>query len=118
VEPEELEGHGYASAAVLKPTLLGGISRTLRFAEYASRLDMQSVISSTYETGVGTVALLALAARVGGGVPAGLDTYRRLDGDVLRPRLDLPAPRVDVRAVARTRREFDRSLPAYPHRMT
>ena len=118
MEPEELEGHGYASAAVLKPTLLGGISRTLRFAEYASRLDMQSVISSTYETGVGTVALLALAARVGGGVPAGLDTYRRLDGDVLRPRLDLPAPRVDVRAVARTRREFDRSLPAYPHRMT
>jgi O-succinylbenzoate synthase len=114
IEPGALEDHGYARAVVLKPTLLGGISRTLRFAEYASRLGMRTVISSTYETGVGTVAIVALAARVGGGVPAGIDTYRRLAGDVLRPRLDLPAPRVDVRAMARTRREFDRPLPAYP----
>jgi o-succinylbenzoate synthase len=34
--PEALEGHAYARAVVLKPTLLGGISRALRFAHGAS----------------------------------------------------------------------------------
>jgi O-succinylbenzoate synthase len=109
MEPEALEEHPYARAVVLKPTLLGGLSRTLRFAKRASDLGMKPVISSAYETGIGTAALVALAAGVGeGGVPAGLDTYRRLAGDVLRPRLDLPAPRVDVRAG--TRREIDARL--------
>ena len=109
MHPEALEDHSYARAFVLKPTLLGGISRTLRFANLAWRLGAKPVISSTYEAGVGTAALVALAAGVGGEkVPAGLDTYRRLAGDILRPRLDLPAPRLDVRAA--TRCEIDRRL--------
>jgi O-succinylbenzoate synthase len=111
MEPEALENHGYARAVVLKPTLLGGISRTLRFADVASRLGMKPVISSAYETGVGTAALISLAAGMdGGGIPAGLDTYRRLAEDILRPRLDLPAARVDVRAMADARREIERRL--------
>jgi O-succinylbenzoate synthase len=111
LEPDALEDHEYARAVVLKPTLLGGISRTLRFADLASRLDIQPVISSAYETGVGTMALIALAAGVGDeAVPAGLDTYRRLAADVLRPRLDLPAARVDLREVFGTPREIDRRL--------
>jgi o-succinylbenzoate synthase len=113
MEPETLEDHGYARALVLKPTLLGGISRTLRFADVASRLGMKPVISSAYETGVGTAALVALAAGLGGEeVPAGLDTYRRLAEDVLNPPLDLPAPSVDVRVASR--REIYRPLLAYP----
>jgi o-succinylbenzoate synthase len=111
IEPEALEDHGYARAVVLKPTLLGGISRTLRFARLATRLGMRPVISSAYESGVGTSGLVALAAGVGDEeVPAGLDTYRRLAEDVLRPRLKLPAPRVDVRALFDGRRGIERRL--------
>jgi O-succinylbenzoate synthase len=111
MEPEALEEHLYTRAVVLKPTLLGGLSRTLRFAERASDLGMKPVISAAYETGIGTAALVALAAGVGEeGVPAGLDTYRGLAEDVLRPRLDLSTPRVDVRAVAGARREIDARL--------
>jgi o-succinylbenzoate synthase len=111
MEPEALRDHGYIRAVVLKPTLLGGISRTLRFADLASRLGMRPVISSAYETGVGMAALVALAAGVGDEeVSAGLYTYRRLSEDVLRPPLDLPAPRVDVFAMAGTRREIERRL--------
>ncbi len=98
--PETLREHRYASAVVLKPTLLGGISRTLRLAEQAVELSMRPVISAAYESGVGTAALVALAADIGDvAVPAGLDTYRRLAEDVLEPRLPLPASRVDVREV-------------------
>lgn len=97
MSPEGLERHGYARAVVIKPTMIGGISQTLRLAEEAHRLGITPVISSAYETGVGAGALLALAAATGGGsVAAGLDTYRRLGADVLHPPLDVTAPRVDL----------------------
>lgn len=105
--PEELAAHDYARAVVLKPTLLGGISRTLRLAEEAHRLGMTPVISSAYETGVGTLGLISLAAIVGE-APAGLDTYRRLARDVLIPPLDLGVPRIDVGEALGIAREVDR----------
>ena len=108
MEPEELEEHGYARAVVLKPTLLGGISRTLRTAERALRLGMTPVLSSGCESGVGTAALVALAAGIGDHpVPAGLDTYRALAGDVLDMPLALPAPRVDVGETMNASRKVD-----------
>lgn len=98
MEPESLVEHRYTGAVVIKPSLLGGISRVMRLAERAVSLGMRPVISSAYETGVGTSALLALAAAVGDEeIPAGLDTYRRLASDVIEPRLPLPAPRLRTR---------------------
>jgi O-succinylbenzoate synthase len=97
MEPEVLEEHRYAQAVVLKPTLLGGVSKTLRMAERALHLGMTPVVSSAYESGVGTAALVALAAGIGERpVPAGLDTYRALADDVLDTPLGLPAPSVDA----------------------
>jgi o-succinylbenzoate synthase len=97
MEPEDLEAHRYAQAVVLKPTLLGGIERTLRLAGRALDLGMTPVVSSAYESGVGTAALVALAAGIGEHpVPAGLDTYRALAEDVLDTPLALPAPHLDV----------------------
>jgi O-succinylbenzoate synthase len=108
MEPEELEGHRYARAVVLKPTLLGGISPTLRVAGRALRLGMTPVLSSAYEGGVGTAALVALAAGIGDhAVPVGLDTYRALAGDVLDAPLALPAPSVDVGETAVASRTVD-----------
>lgn len=101
--PEMLVEHGYAGAVVIKPTLLGGISQALRMASRAREIGARPVISSAYETGVGTAALVALTAGIGE-TPAGLDTYRRLAEDVVERRLPLPAPRLDVRdAVTRGR---------------
>jgi o-succinylbenzoate synthase len=108
MEPEVLEDHPYAGAVVLKPTLLGGISSTLRMAELALRLGMTPVVSSAYESGVGTAALVALAAGIGERpVPAGLDTYRALAADVLDKPLGLPAPSVDVGETAIASRAVD-----------
>ena len=99
--PEALERHRYAAAVVMKPTSLGGISRVLRLADRATSLGLRPVVSSAYEAGVGTAALVALAAGIGGGgIPAGLDTYRRLAGDVVEPRLPLLASHVSVREAA------------------
>ena len=107
MEPERVE-ETFAVAFVLKPTLFGGISRTLRMAGRALRLGVTPVISSAYESGVGTAALLALAAGIGDrAVPAGLDTYRRLVADVLVSPLDLSAPSVRVREANDASRRVD-----------
>jgi O-succinylbenzoate synthase len=100
MEPEKVE-ETFAVAFVLKPTLLGGISRTLRVAEQALRLGVTPVVSSAYESGVGTAALVALAAGIGERpVPAGLDTYRTMAGDVLETPPNLSAPSVGIRETA------------------
>jgi O-succinylbenzoate synthase len=95
-------------AFVLKPTLLGGLSRTLRVAGQALRLGVTPVVSSAYESGVGMAALVALAAGIGDcPVPAGLDTYRAMAEDVLETPLKLPAPDVDVGETAQASRTID-----------
>ncbi len=104
--PEDLGRHAYARAVVLKPTLLGGVSRVLGLAEKAKALGMAAVVSSSYEGGVGMGALVALAASVGE-EPAGLDTYRALAEDVIEARLPLPAPAVDVRETMEAARAVD-----------
>jgi o-succinylbenzoate synthase len=107
MEPEKVE-ETFAAAFVLKPTLLGGISRTLRAAGRALRLGVTPVLSSAYESGVGTAALVALAAGIGDRpVPAGLDPYRAIAEDVLKTPLKLPAPGVDVRETADASRTID-----------
>jgi O-succinylbenzoate synthase len=69
---------------------------------------MTPVVSSAYESGVGTAALVALAASIRDrSVPAGLDTYRALAGDVLDTPLRLPAPSLDVGATAVASRAVD-----------
>ncbi len=99
--PDDLAGHGYAAAAVLKPLVLGGVRASLDWGRAAQRLGLVPVVSSAFETGVGTRHALALAAALaatGIAAPAGLDPYTYLATDVLAPRLPLDAPRVDVEA--------------------
>jgi O-succinylbenzoate synthase len=106
METGDLGRHAYAGAVVLKPTLLGGVSRVVGLAERAKALGMAAILSSSYEGGVGIGALVALAASVGE-EPAGLDTYRALAEDVIEAPLPLPAPSVDVREAVEAARAVD-----------
>jgi len=94
--PEELVKYAGLTAVVLKPTVLGGLSRALAFAHTALCLRAYPVISAVYESGVGIAALARFAMALGGNAAAGLDTYRALASDVLKKRLPLPAPWVQV----------------------
>jgi O-succinylbenzoate synthase len=89
--------HPYAAAVLLKPTLVGGMQAAQRLAYEAARLGMQPVLSASFESGVGLRALVAFAAGLGTkDVPMGLDTFRRLQTDVIQPRLPLNGPCVIV----------------------
>lgn len=89
VSPEELGRFSRAVALVLKPTLMGGFSVCRRFADAGGALGMRSVVSACFESGVGIYSLGRFAASLPLASAAGLDTYSRLGGDVLRRRLDL-----------------------------
>ena len=91
---EGAEIRGWAAAAVLKPTLVGGLVATLRRAAEAEAVGVRAVVSASFESGVGLRGVAALAAATGA-EPAGLDTYRWLAADVTGP-LPFDRPHVDV----------------------
>lgn len=97
-EPRALSRECGVTAVVLKPTLLGGVQKTLAWMNAAAENGVTPVISSSYETGVGLRMLVALAS-IGPDTPVGLSTYDRLSQDVLRSRLNLEGPSVDVSTV-------------------
>lgn len=96
--PEEVPEALPVRAVVLKPTLLGGITETRRWAAWARHHNAAPVVSASYESGVGLRMLVALAGALSNG-PVGLSTYPRLAADVLRPRLPLDGAAVDVEQV-------------------
>ena len=89
ISPPELPAFKGASALVLKPTLMGGFKVCRDFAEAGDALGMASVVSACYESGVGIYALGRFSLTLPRSVAAGLDTYSRLEADVLCERLDL-----------------------------
>jgi O-succinylbenzoate synthase len=78
------------AAVILKPTLLGGFKACVDLANQAVSIGAMPVISSTYESGVGTIGLAALAAFVTRpDDAAGLDAHWQLGEDVLKHRLEI-----------------------------
>jgi O-succinylbenzoate synthase len=90
ISPEGLTDFEGAAALVLKPTLFGGFGICREFAEAGAALGMSSVVSAAFESGVGIYALGRFAASLEKISAAGLDTYSRLESDLLRQRLEFP----------------------------
>jgi len=93
--PERLTAADGIAAVVLKPTLLGDISVARRWTRAAAAVGAATVLSSSYESGVGTRMLLALAS-AWSDAPAGLAAHVRLAEDVLSPRMRLDGPTASV----------------------
>ncbi len=86
-----------AVAAVLKPTLLGGFEITMYLARKAMNLGMTPVVSASFESAVGIIALANLASYINeGDVAAGLDTYDWFVSDVLDAPLPVENGRLDL----------------------
>lgn len=87
-------------AVVLKPTLLGGIGATARWAASARAHGARIVLSTSFESGIGLLGLVALAAAYGGDTTAhGLGAHDRLAADVLHPFATWRGDRIDVAAL-------------------
>lgn len=88
IQPAGLVNWSFASYLIIKPTLLGGILHGDAFVRMGLRMGMKSVVSSSYESGLGLCYLAALTTRWSlEGHAAGVDTYRGFASDVLKDRL-------------------------------
>jgi O-succinylbenzoate synthase len=82
LEPDDFS---FARAAVLKPTLLGGIRQVLRLAEAFAEAGIDPVVTSSFESAIGLFGLAAVAAACpGSGQAAGLDTLRFFETGLTR----------------------------------
>lgn len=104
-----LDEASFIAAVVLKPTLLGGIAATRRWADRAEGNDVLAVMSAAYESGVGLRMLAAIAASLPA-IPVGLSTYNRLAADVLTPPLSMNGPTVSVTELYASRVDLEGSL--------
>lgn len=85
------------AAVILKPTLMGGVFQSAAWIEQAQQLGITPVITSSFESGVGLLTLAHLAALTCRDVPVGLDTASWFDQDVLQPKFDNEAGRINLK---------------------
>lgn len=84
-------------ALVIKPTLTGSIQTCKGWADLAKKKRVSVVISSSYESGVGTYHLACLARQIQSPKRAvGLDPYRTILDDVLTEKLQIKGGRLYI----------------------
>lgn len=87
----------YISALVLKPSVIGGIARTMRLVQLARERALDAVLSSAFDTGVALSVYACLAATANEReVACGLDTYKQLAYDLPVERFRATDGRVDT----------------------
>lgn len=109
LKPEQWTHLPGVAVVVLKPMLLGGFEVCGQLARTAAHAGIRAVVSSSFESGVGTLGLIALVAALQtSGDAAGLDPYRWLADDVLEVPPRFEAGEVDVSAITRLQLRLDR----------
>jgi len=97
LRPESIIVPSDVVALVLKPTVLGGLTATARWLDFARQHGLKAVITSVFESGVGLAHLAnCAAALLETDTPLGLDTYRWLGEDLPTVRFSATHARIDV----------------------
>jgi len=69
-------------AIIIKPTVIGGIQKSLKLIRFADQNGITSVISDTFQTGIGLSTLIAIGHLIHSEIPMGFDTYSWLKQDI------------------------------------
>ncbi|HMP89743.1 MAG TPA: o-succinylbenzoate synthase [Kiritimatiellia bacterium] len=96
LQPDSLPALKNLVALVIKPTLLGGITPALKWRNWAGKHECFCSISSTFESGVGMIGLLAMAGAKFHDRSAGLDTYSMLADDIIKPPIEIKNGRMGI----------------------
>jgi o-succinylbenzoate synthase len=92
-EVKSIEG---VDLLILKPAILGGIEKIWEITSRARTVGLTSVVSSTFESGIGILALANIAACLSRFKDAGLDTLKWFDHDLLNEKILYRKGRIDV----------------------
>ncbi len=95
LQPDMLNDLYALKAIVLKPTLLGYTS-TMMFAKKAFALGIQPVISSSFETSIGSYVLASMGAVIDSKISIGLDTLSWFEDDLIATPLTISNGKIDL----------------------
>ena len=79
---EQIRGISGVETIIIKPTILGGIEKTVQLIAKAGNCAMCTVISSAYESSLGIWTLANIAAAVPSNGASGLDTLKYFTEDI------------------------------------
>lgn len=82
--------------AILKPTRLGGIEKSVQLIKEAQRYGISTVLSSCYESSIGILGLANLAGVSSRHQGAGLDTLKFFKEDVLKKPIAIEHGKIDI----------------------
>lgn len=108
IEPEHYCWDSSIKAIVLKPTIVGGLARSIQIIKSAQSAGIYPVFSSAFESGL-TLSFLAQLAAVFSppGCAAGLDTFKWLKEDLLEKPFRVRQGRVEVKKIAARSRKIN-----------
>lgn len=103
--PIETFSHLYGF--ILKPTILGGKKGCAPFVHFAQKHNLKVVFSPTFESGLGLLQILSVAAHFNLlNDPLGLDTHRYLAHDLLFPSVNFNTPKITVAGPHKVNRDL------------
>jgi o-succinylbenzoate synthase len=85
----QLQTANYLAAVVIKPTVIGGLTRAIQIADTCMQTVKMPVISAAIESSLGLSTLAHLASSLGLDIPIGLDTARLFATDLISPVLSM-----------------------------
>lgn len=80
---KEIKSFDGVEIVILKPTLLGGFEKITHMVQEAHAYGLQTILTSTFESGIGLRALANLAASYSKHTTVGLDTAKWFSQDVV-----------------------------------
>lgn len=86
---------------ILKPTMLGGIEKAWQWRQQAHQIAIRTIISSSFESSIGISFFANLAACPSILDPAGLDTLKYFQDDLLQYPIELSKGNMPVRTPVR-----------------
>ena len=81
---KEVKSFDGVEIVILKPTLIGGFEKITHMVEEARAYGLQTILTSTFESGIGLRALANLAASYSKHTTVGLDTAKWFSQDIVR----------------------------------
>jgi len=81
---------------VLKPTILGGLKKILDIMSQAKHWGLKTIISSSFESDIGLLTLANLASCNERDTPAGLDTLKWFNQNLLKEKLNIQNGKLEI----------------------
>jgi len=106
---EEIKSISGVDTIVLKPTMLGGIEKTLQLMTQAENFALDAVISSSLESSIGVWILANIVEASSHNTAAGLDTLKWFKSDVLKQPIVIEngTINIDKQSIQKTDINFD-----------